>query len=52
MATKNVVPYTLSAMVNGAAKYSPACRNVKYAPSSTVTVRAWMAFVRCPSISL
>lgn len=29
VATKKVVPYTLSAIVNGAAKYSPAWRTVK-----------------------
>ena len=39
-------------MVNGAAIYSPAWRTVKYAPSLTVRVKAWMAFVRLPSIRL
>ena len=38
--------------MNGAAKYSPACRNVKYIPSPTVMDRAWMALVRSPSIRL
>lgn len=38
--------------MNGAAKYSPACKNVKYIPSPTVTDRAWMALARSPSIRL
>jgi len=52
VATKNVDPYTLSAIENGASIYSPAWRNVKYAPNLTVMVSAWMAFVRFPSINL
>lgn len=52
VATKNVVPYTLSAMVKGATMYSPAWRNVKYPPKQTVSNRAWRASVRLPSINL
>ena len=32
--------------------YSPAWRNVKYPPNITVTIRAWIASVRFPSIKL
>ena len=52
VATKKVAPYTLSAMVKGASKYSSACRKVKYTPRVTVIVRAWIASVRWPSINL
>ncbi len=52
VATKNVVPYTLSAIVKGAAIYSPACRNVKYRPKDTVKIRAWIAPFHFPSINL
>jgi len=40
----------LSAIVNGAATYSPAWRKVKYIPRRTVSDRAWMAELRFPSI--
>lgn len=40
VATKNVDPYTLSAIENEASRYSPACRIVKYTPSLIVRVRA------------
>jgi hypothetical protein len=36
VATENVDPYAESAVVNGASRYSYACRAVKYRPSSTV----------------
>ena len=36
VATKNVVPYAESAIVNGASRYSYAFSAVKYNPSSTV----------------
>ena len=52
VATKKIDPYTLSAIVNGAAIYSPAWRTVKYAPNPTVIINAWMALVRLPSINL
>jgi hypothetical protein len=52
VATKNVEPYTLSAIVKGATAYSPACRYVKYMPKATVKDRAWMDLVRFPSINL
>jgi len=39
VATKNVEPYTLSAIVNEASIYSLACSTVKYAPSNTVKVK-------------
>lgn len=52
VATKNVDPYTLSAIVKGASKYSPTCSTVKYTPSNTVTVSPWIACSRFPSISL
>lgn len=38
--------------MNGAAKYSPACRKVKYIPNPTVIDKAWIALVRSPSIRL
>lgn len=50
--TKNVDPYTLSAIENDAAWYSPNCKNVKYPPSATVSTRAWIVFLLFPSISL
>jgi hypothetical protein len=40
VATKNVDPYTLSAILKDASIYSPACRNVKYSPRATVSSRA------------
>lgn len=52
VATKNVDPKTLSAIVNEATWYSPTWRNVKYAPRITVTIRAWIAFLLFPSVSL
>lgn len=52
VATKNVDPYTLSAMVKEASMYSPAWRIVKYIPKVMVRARAWIEFFRLPSISL
>lgn len=52
MATKNVDPYTLSAIVKEASMYSPAWRTVKYIPRAMVRVSAWIEFFRLPSISL
>jgi hypothetical protein len=52
VATKNVDPYTLSAIENDATWYSPNCRNVKYPPNATVRIRACVAFLLFPSISL
>lgn len=52
VATKKVAPYTLSAIVKGASKYSIACKKVKYIPRVTVITRAWIASDRCPSINL
>jgi len=46
VATKNVEPYTLSAILNDASMYSPACRNVKYSPKITVAIRAWIVLMR------
>lgn len=40
VATKNVDPYTLSAIENEASMYSPACRNVKYNPRAIVSANA------------
>lgn len=40
VATKNVAPYTLSAIVKEASMYSPAWRIVKYTPRATVSPRA------------
>lgn len=39
VATKNVVPYTLSAKENLVSKYSAACRAVNSIPSTTVASR-------------
>jgi hypothetical protein len=36
VATKNVDPYAVSAIVKGASKYSYACNAVKYNPNCTV----------------
>ena len=44
VATKNVEPYTLSAIVNLASLYSPAWRIVKYNPRVIVSARAWAVF--------
>lgn len=52
VATKNVEPYTLSAIVKEASQYSLACRNVKYTPRVTVRLRLWRALFSFPSISL
>lgn len=52
VATKKVDPKTLSEIVNGAVIYSPAWRIVKYAPSMIVSTKAWVVFIRLPSISL
>jgi len=52
VATKNVDPYTLSAILNEASIYSPAWRNVKYIPKATVKMRAWMVLARLCSRSL
>ena len=52
MATKNVDPYTLSAMLNEASIYSPAWRNVKYIPRATVRIKAWIVLERLCSSSL
>lgn len=52
MATKNVDPYTLSAIVNDASMYSPACRMVKYTPKVIVRIRAWIVFARFISTNL
>jgi len=51
VATKNVDPYTESAMVNGDSQYSKACRAVKYIPSITVRINpcracVWLACVK------
>jgi len=52
VATKNVDPYTLSAILNDASIYSPAWRNVKYSPSATVIIRAWTVLARLCSSNL
>lgn len=52
VATKKVDPNTLSAIVNEATWYSPSWRNVKYAPRATVTIKACVAFLLFPSVSL
>lgn len=52
MATKNVEPYTLSAILNEASLYSPAWSRVKYSPSITVSDRAWIVLFRLFSIRL
>lgn len=45
VATKNVDPYTESAIVNGASKYSYPCRAVKYNPRSVVINSPWVAWL-------
>jgi hypothetical protein len=52
VATKKVDPYTLSAIVNDASRYSFAWRNVKYKPKATVNSRAWIVFIRFWFINL
>jgi len=52
VATKNVDPYTLSAILKEASMYSPACKIVKYTPKATVNTNVWMVFVRFCSIRL
>jgi hypothetical protein len=52
VATKNVDPYTLSAIENEASMYSPAWRSVKYMPREIVNVRAWIVFFRLVCIRL
>lgn len=52
VATKNVDPYTLSAILNEASIYSPAWRKVKYRPRATVRINAWIVLVRLCSINL
>jgi len=52
VATKNVEPYTLSAILNDASIYSPAWRKVKYSPSATVKIRAWVVLARLCSSKL
>ena len=52
VATKNVVPYTESAIQNGASTYSIACKAVNIAPSMTVKVRPWMASLLSPDTIL
>jgi len=49
---KKVDPYTLSAIVNDASRYSFAWRNVKYKPKATVNSRAWIVFIRFWFINL
>lgn len=46
VATKNVDPYTLSAILNEASIYSPAWRKVKYNPRATVIISAWIVLDR------
>ena len=45
VATKNVHLYAESAIVNGATRYSYACRAVKYNPNNTVKNNPWVACV-------
>lgn len=52
VATKNVDPYTLSAIEKEASRYSPACRIVKYTPSLIVRARACIVFLRSISSKL
>ena len=52
VATKKVEPYTLSAIVKGASRYSHACRAVKYSPRITVNPSACTASPRFFSIIL
>jgi len=52
VATKNVDPYTLSAIVKDASIYSPAWRTVKYTPREMVRKRAWIVFFRLSSSKL
>lgn len=52
VATKNVEPYTLSAMEKGACRYSPTWRIVKNTPSVIVINKATHAPVRLPVMIL
>lgn len=52
VATKNVDPYTASAIVNGASMYSYACKVVKYTPKIIVKNSPWAACEWLLSISL
>lgn len=50
VATKNVVPNTLSAILKEASKYSKAWRAVKYRPKNTVRKSPCLALFRSPLI--
>ena len=51
VAMKNVDPYTLSANVNLASKYSSPCSIVKYTPNTTVITKPWYVWVKLPVIN-